>query len=542
MPPYPEYKLKKIAAAVAALLSATVPLTGQGATAGRVNFAYGPVTAEAPDGEKRPLRRGSLINPGDTIHTSRGRAQVRFTDGAYVSLKPASSFRVDEYRYSGKPDGEERGFFSLLRGGLRTITGLIGRVNNKTYRVSTPAATIGIRGTEYVVAPVAAGGYLFGVAPGSPPIDMFLPDGSAMLIHGGEGLYIDASGNVYFIPDLTLVRFAGGTATDLGTMETYQVGNASTSGGTFSTRLEDGVYDLAYGWHIDGAEGDGAEGGVVLDEDSATFTDMPDRTTLLTETEFFNGGVPNPFYDPPGPGVSPNPSATYSVLDSFDGAELQGAPPPDWIDGKSIADSTPEREDGVGWGRWIYSEPPFIDSLAFHYAVGKTSDFGEEGEDMPNGGAVYTLGHSEADGHRFGATRPTSSDGYEGIVTDGALYADFDSEKVAAELTVDFSRVMPGEVYHVETDPMDINDDASFSGSGDWTTGGSCGGNSCDTDFAGHFVGNPNPAVSNSGAPRAIAGYAIHDTDLGEVAGSAAFITKSAADVDLGIPDPPDPD
>ena len=55
--------------------------------------------------------------PGDTIVTGDGRAQIRFTDGSLVSLRPNSQFRIDEYNYPGAPDGTEKGFFSLLKGG-----------------------------------------------------------------------------------------------------------------------------------------------------------------------------------------------------------------------------------------------------------------------------------------------------------------------------------------------------------------------------------------------------------------------------------------
>jgi hypothetical protein len=77
---------------------------------------------------------------------------LRFSDGAYVSLQPDTQFRVDEYRYDGKTDGSERGFFSLVKGGLRTITGLVGRVNKRNYQISTTVATIGIRGTEFTLS------------------------------------------------------------------------------------------------------------------------------------------------------------------------------------------------------------------------------------------------------------------------------------------------------------------------------------------------------------------------------------------------------
>ncbi|MCZ7653437.1 MAG: FecR family protein [Rhodocyclaceae bacterium] len=76
---------------------------------------------------------------------------MRFSDGAQVSLAPQTQFRIDEYRFAGKADGNEKGFFSLLKGAMRTITGLVGRSNRDNYKVSTTVATIGIRGTEYSV-------------------------------------------------------------------------------------------------------------------------------------------------------------------------------------------------------------------------------------------------------------------------------------------------------------------------------------------------------------------------------------------------------
>src|SRR5690606_5375131 len=91
------------------------------------------------------------IEQGDTVQTTdSGRAQLRFSDGGYISLQPNTQFRVDEYNYEGKTDGKEKGFFSLLKGGLRAITGAVGHTNKENYRVNTPVATIGIRGTEFL--------------------------------------------------------------------------------------------------------------------------------------------------------------------------------------------------------------------------------------------------------------------------------------------------------------------------------------------------------------------------------------------------------
>lgn len=122
--------------------------------AGVLLEASGSVTAISPDGKTRILQKGSTLQPGDTAITGKdGRAEIRFTDNSLVSLRPESQFRIDEYHYvatrPGKSDGNDKGFFSLVKGGFRTVSGAIGKLQRSNYAVKTPAATIGIRGTEY---------------------------------------------------------------------------------------------------------------------------------------------------------------------------------------------------------------------------------------------------------------------------------------------------------------------------------------------------------------------------------------------------------
>ena len=72
-------------------------------------------------------------------------------------LRERTAFRIDEYKFEGGEDG--RGIFTLLAGGMRTVTGLIGRAAGQrgNYAVNTPTSTIGIRGTDFVVIVGAAG-------------------------------------------------------------------------------------------------------------------------------------------------------------------------------------------------------------------------------------------------------------------------------------------------------------------------------------------------------------------------------------------------
>lgn len=150
VPARPLTALRRYAGCVA-LLAATCTLPAW-AAAGKVEFASGDPVATASSGSARPLSKGSELNEAEMIDTRSGRVQIRFTDGGYVSLAPNTRFRIDQYRFNGKPDGQEKGFFSLLTGTLRTFTGLIGKGRKEAYQVSTPTATIGIRGTEYSAA------------------------------------------------------------------------------------------------------------------------------------------------------------------------------------------------------------------------------------------------------------------------------------------------------------------------------------------------------------------------------------------------------
>src|SRR5258708_16716265 len=119
-----------------------------GAVAGRVDFTIGGTTVSGVDGQRRPLAKGAELDKGDTVRTdAEGRAQIRFSDGSYVSLQPNTEFAIKDYNFEGKTDGTERGFFGLEKGAMRTVTGLIGRVTRNRYQIATPTATVGIRGT-----------------------------------------------------------------------------------------------------------------------------------------------------------------------------------------------------------------------------------------------------------------------------------------------------------------------------------------------------------------------------------------------------------
>ncbi len=141
---------------LALLLAAGLPGLASANVAGKVDFSAGNTTVVHANGDRESLLKGMTVSEGDTIETGvRGLAQIRFTDGSYVSIQRNSTFRIDEYAYEPDQGALEKvvkkvnkGLFSLLEGGFRTITGFLGA--EETYSVKTPVATIGIRGTEYL--------------------------------------------------------------------------------------------------------------------------------------------------------------------------------------------------------------------------------------------------------------------------------------------------------------------------------------------------------------------------------------------------------
>jgi FecR protein len=128
-----------------------------GQAAGKVLLAVGDVAA-LRGAERLRLTAGAAVNVGDTVVTgAQSHAQLRFSDDALVALKPDSEFRIESFNFTGASDGTEVAIFRLVKGGFRTLTGQIGKLNRDQYQLLTTQATIGIRGTHYQVQICAAG-------------------------------------------------------------------------------------------------------------------------------------------------------------------------------------------------------------------------------------------------------------------------------------------------------------------------------------------------------------------------------------------------
>ncbi len=132
---------------VAAVLLGLAAQVCVAADVGDVIVVQGLTTAQRPGDNPRFLTKGDRLAEGEVISTSsRGFAIIGFKDGTRMTLRPGTIFTVEKFSHDA---GEESAFMRLFKGGLRAITGLIGKRNPNGVQINTATATIGIRGTDF---------------------------------------------------------------------------------------------------------------------------------------------------------------------------------------------------------------------------------------------------------------------------------------------------------------------------------------------------------------------------------------------------------
>src|SRR5688572_28747166 len=187
-------------------LMAALCFTASGAvwaqdSAGRFLTVVGDVRIMGRDGAARPAERGADLREGDTIVTgSNALAQLRMADGAQMSVRPDTEMKLERFSYAGAEDRQPSFLASIVKGGLRVITGLIARQNRAGYAIRTASATMGVRGTHFelvhVVQPqpeLLAGTYNR-VYEGVTSIEN--RDGTILLVNRDQHAFISLPGNL----------------------------------------------------------------------------------------------------------------------------------------------------------------------------------------------------------------------------------------------------------------------------------------------------------------------------------------------------------
>ena len=131
-----------------ALVSATLSFAN-----GVFENVRGDVKAAVGTAAPASVARNQRFVPGTTIFTGPGAQTVmRFDDGHTVVLNENTEFRVNQYSFDRDRPQSDNIALQLFKGALRSVTGLIGARNNQAFALVAPQATIGIRGTDFMIA------------------------------------------------------------------------------------------------------------------------------------------------------------------------------------------------------------------------------------------------------------------------------------------------------------------------------------------------------------------------------------------------------
>ena len=132
------------------LLCAVVALPSLAAEAGRVKVSKGEVQIER-DGKRLPAPVGAMIQARDTVKTGPdGSVGITFLDNSLLSAGPNSELVIERFVFDSTT---HKGEFdtALKKGTLAVVSGKIVKQSPEAMRVKTPAAIMGVRGTEFVV-------------------------------------------------------------------------------------------------------------------------------------------------------------------------------------------------------------------------------------------------------------------------------------------------------------------------------------------------------------------------------------------------------
>ncbi len=497
--------------------------------AGKTIFVYDAVWRITADLTKLPLQKGDFVYETDTIMTGKkGSAQLMMSDGAYIAIRQNTCISLDIYRYEPEEEGVGESVITLLKGCFRSITGLIGKQNKENYRIKTPVATIGIRGTDheplYIPEPEE------GEIPiGEPGLYDKVNSGETY-IENEAGIVTILPNQVGFVSDQTSVAIVEDTIPDVYDQFSTKVSKKSvelSDAQTTDTSIKiDGLDVVSSQTSLDTqviAQGFSTDMREIGDEPiiEEPITPVPDPIVQYSgnftwpDTVNYNGnigfGADETEVDTDGSG-----NLTGYHLPSLD------LPDPNWIQTVRLVNPTAATkqesnhysETTIEYGTW---QADAVENISYdgtienfpagnglvHWIKGSISDFDYLSQ-VITGTQTYTFD---------GGTAPTNQDGIAGTLNSATLSVDFSRQAVDATLQLNVNS------HDWSASATDIPiDKGLFTASSPLLTVERDGSASPST------WGNLNGTFAGQGLNGAMLGYTLGDISISEtVNGTASF-------------------
>lgn len=406
-------------------------------TAGHAIFVYNTVWRVPADGEKLPLAKGDAVFENDTIMTGRkGSVQLLMSDGAFLAVRPDTTIRLDVYHYDkNEEEGLGESIITLLKGCFRSITGLIGKENKENYRIRTPVANIGIRGTDH--EPL----YIPEPADGTEPIG---EPGLYDKVYSGETYIENDAGSVTilpnqagFVPDRNTLPVVGETIPDVYdyySATSIEASDEAAENSTDASTSPAGDSDLF-------------SGPIAAPTEIITETTPPETTESKTSyTGYFNW--PDALSYTGNTGFT----ADESDLKTDANGNLSGyllpdvaSPDPDRIQGVRLVNPTAGTrgeaghysETGIDFGTWQADaiEQIRYDGTRETFPIGNGLVHWIKGGVSPTDYLSQVITGTQT--YTFdGGTSPTNQDGIAGVLNSATLAVDFSHQSVDATLAL----------------------------------------------------------------------------------------------------------
>jgi hypothetical protein len=151
-------QLARSAVVLACTVAASGYVVASEQAVGQVSLLIGVARVVHLNGSSEPLKRGASILVGDRVETSaNGHVHVRFIDNGAVSVRPDSILEVQAYRYDAEKPQANEVRLRMEQGTSRSISGAATDADKNRFRLNTPIAAIGVRGTDFIVQSDASG-------------------------------------------------------------------------------------------------------------------------------------------------------------------------------------------------------------------------------------------------------------------------------------------------------------------------------------------------------------------------------------------------
>ena len=188
----------KMLCRLAAITFALLPVASWAAPAGYFHDVAGDVTLTPIGGPSVKVAIGDLFESGAKITTgANGKTTLKFEDGEVVALAPATDFTVTNYVFDKAKPAQGSILLNIARGGMRFVTGLIGKTSPQNFKVATPTVTAGVRGSagELIVSGDGPGGTIQVLA-GSSEDQIIItgPNGQQVVLSAGNFSFTAGNG------------------------------------------------------------------------------------------------------------------------------------------------------------------------------------------------------------------------------------------------------------------------------------------------------------------------------------------------------------